>query len=384
MQQTALAAARAMGEIIVMHRDDTETNRRLADPIVRAMTDSRLSRVSLPKELDGLALPRVELLRVLEELATHEAAVPWILWNMSFAQLLSRFLHPTVRAEVFADTSWMYAQSTRFKGLAEPEGDGYRINGRWDLVSGCELADWLFLFCLVTKDGQVQATDHGPMIRCVILRKGQYEVLDTWHSGGLRGSGSHDVVVKDVLVPASHTLWVSDPSTLDEPIGRVAISPPDIGGFAAMMLGLAQKSVDTVVEMAHTNVTPGPAPDLRDRAAAQRAVAVRRAGLAGARSHLHACVDVIWQRAVDNDTCTNEDRAAAFGAIDHAAALAADTINEMAGLAGTRALYTSSPLERIHRDQHTMMRHLAAMPIWAENAGQVMFGMNPAFPLFSV
>jgi alkylation response protein AidB-like acyl-CoA dehydrogenase len=324
------------------------------------------------------------MLQVLEELAGHEAAVPWVLWNMSFFQLLSRFLDPAIRKEVFADLSWMYAQSTRFKGLAEPKGDGYCVNGRWDLVSGCDLAEWLLLFCLVTKNGEVQMAGHGPLMRCIIVRKGEYEILDTWHSGGLRGSGSHDVVLKDVFVPASHTLWVSEESTLDEPIGRVAIAPPDIGGFAAMMLGLAQKALDTVVDMARTSVTPGPTPDLRDRAVAQRAVAVRRAGLAGARSHLHESIDAIWQKAVAGDICTSEDRSAAFGAIDCATGLAAETISEMSALGGTRALYTSSPLERIHRDQHAMMRHLAAMPIWAENAGQVMFGMDPEFPLFSV
>jgi alkylation response protein AidB-like acyl-CoA dehydrogenase len=373
-----------MGDVIFKHRDETEANRRLADPIVAALVESKLSRLSLPAELDGLAMPRTEMLQVLEELAMHEAAVPWVLWNVSFFQLLSRFLDPAVRREVFADPSWMIAQSTRFKGTAEPDGDGYRVNGQWDLVSGCELAEWLLLFCLVTKGGEVQTNDHGPVMRIVIVRKGQYEILDTWHSGGLRGSGSHDVVVKDVLVPADHTLWISEPSTIDEPIGRVAISPPDIGGFAAMMIGLAQKSIDTVVEMARTNITPGPIPDLRDRPAAQEAVARRRAGLAGARSHLHECVDAIWQRAVDGSACTNEERSATFGAIHHANLWARDTVIEMSGLGGTRALYTSSPLERIHRDQHTMMRHIAAMPIWAENSGRVMFGMDPEFPLFSV
>ena len=258
------------------------------------------------------------------------------------------------------------------------------MKGQWDLVSGCELADWLLLFCFVSKGGQVQMGDHGPEMRCVILRRGQYEILDTWHSGGLRGSGSHDVLVKDALVPARHTLWISQPSTIDEPIGRVAIAPPDIGGFSAMMIGLAQKSIDTVVEMGRTQITPGPIPDLRDRAPAQEAVARRQAGLAGARSNLHACVDAIWQRAVDNEPCTHLERAAAFGAIRHANEWSMDTVSEMGALGGTRALYTSSPLERIHRDSHTMMRHLAAMPIWAENAGRVMFGMEPEFPLFCV
>jgi len=384
MSESALSSARAIGPIIVKHRDETEANRRLADPIVAALVESKLSRVSLPAELGGLALPRPELLQVLEELAMHEAAVPWVLWNMSFFQLLCRFLDPAVRHEVFADPSWLVAQSTRFKGTAEREGDGYRVSGRWDLVSGCELAEWILLFCLVTKNGGVQMSDHGPAMRIALLRKGQYDILDTWHSGGLRGSGSHDVVVNDVLVPASHTLWIAEPSTIDEPIGRVAIAPPDIGGFAAMMLGLAQKSLDTVIEMGRANVTAGPTPDLRDRAAAQQAVAWRRAGLAAARSHLHECIDVIWQRAVDGEVCTNDERSAAFGAIHHANQWAADTVDEMSGLGGTRALYTSSPLERIHRDQHAMMRHLAAMPIWAENAGRVMFGMDPEFPLFSV
>ena len=151
-----------------------------------------------------------------------------------------------------------------------------------------------------------------------------------------------------------------------------------------MMIGLAQKSIDTVVDMGRTHVTPGPIPDLRDRAGAQEAVARRQAGLAGARANLHTCVDAIWSRAVAGEQCTNQERAAAFGAIRHANEWSMETVSEMCALGGTRALYTSSPLERIQRDSHTMMRHLAAMPIWAENAGRVMFGLEPEFPLFNV
>jgi len=56
----------------------------------------------------------------------------------------------------------------------------------------------------------------------------------------------------------------------------------------------------------------------------------------------------------------------------------------MHALAGASALYTSSPLERAHRDLHAMAAHIIAQPNFVEDTGRVQLGLKPLNPLYLV
>ena len=65
---------------------------------------------------------------------------------------------------------------------------------------------------LVHEDGVPRMLAPGqPDLRVLFVPKGSYEILDTWHVGGLRGSGSHDVVVDDVFVPVEDSFSPAPP-----------------------------------------------------------------------------------------------------------------------------------------------------------------------------
>jgi len=378
-------AARDLVPLIRELRDETEQHRRLAAPIVTQLIDRQLCRMALTEEQKGLAMAPPEMLDVYEILAGAEASVPWIAWNNSLVCYFSRFLGEGVRRALFADPSWLYAQSTRPSGTATVLDDGYCVRGRWALVSGCELAEWLLLLCQVEEDGRPRVDEFGqPETRFVFVRKGNYEILDTWYSGGLRGSGSHDVVVGDSFIAHDHSISLASESTIDAPLGRVPINCNLLAGFAAQILGVARSALDAVVETGRSQITPGPMPDLRDRAAAQVSVASFSAALEAARAHLHGCVAELWADVVAGGSPSLE----AIGRV-HAAALHADevgraTVDSMYAIGGTSSLYTKSPLERAHRDLHAMLRHIVAQPVWLEEVGRVTFGLAPIHPLYAV
>jgi alkylation response protein AidB-like acyl-CoA dehydrogenase len=344
-----------------------------------------LCRTAIVPELNGLALPSTQALEVFETLASQEASVSWIVWNNSLPCLFSRFLPPTSRAEIFADPNWLYANSTRPSGKAAVEADGYRLNGRWSLVSGCELAEWIALMSIVEENGEIRmASAHAPDMRFLFVRRGDYEILDTWHVGGLRGSGSHDVVVQDLFVPAEYSLSPAEPPNIDHPIGRVPIICSMGIGFGAQMLGLANTALNTVIDLGKTKITPGPMPDMRDRLPAQAAVGRQMGALAAARSYLHQCTDKLWQQAVAGNPPDLNDIGNAYSANSHAVAVSRETINSMYDTAGTSALYVDSPLERIHRDLHAMLRHVVAQPVWVEQVGRVKFDMETTDDLYAL
>jgi alkylation response protein AidB-like acyl-CoA dehydrogenase len=189
MATSATTAARELVPLLTALRDETERERGLPAQIVERLVDTRLSRIAVAQQYDGLELPVSEALEVYEVLAAAEASVAWIVWNNSLPCFLSRFLGAATRAELFADRRWLYANSTRPTGKAVADGDGYRVSGRWSLVSGCELAEWVALACIVHDGNGPRMQAPGvPEQRLAVLRRGSFEILDTWHVGGLRGT----------------------------------------------------------------------------------------------------------------------------------------------------------------------------------------------------
>jgi alkylation response protein AidB-like acyl-CoA dehydrogenase len=377
-------AARALIPLITRLRDETESERRIAKPIVESLRSARLCRMALAKELHGLELRICDALDVYEALAGAEASVGWVVWNNALPCLLGRFLEPAARREIFADPAWLYAGSTRPTGRAAVDGDGYRISGRWSLVSGCELAEWILLLCVVEEGGAPRMLQPGePEMRLAFVRRGDFRILDTWHVGGLRGTGSHDVVVEEAHVPRRFTVAPGDAATLDAPIGRIPIIPTMAAGYGALLLGIARSAVDTLVELTRTKVTADPRPGLRERPALLAAIARHGAALDAARAHLHACADRTWEVA-GSGAPTLDHIGTVWGAAHHAAEVGRNALDAMVAEAGTSSLYTACPLERAQRDIHAMSHHLVAQPSWLEDAGRVRLGMPPTHPLYAL
>jgi alkylation response protein AidB-like acyl-CoA dehydrogenase len=384
METEALATARSLLPLILSLRDETERGRKIAPGIVDALRAARLCRIAVPRELDGLALSPVDALNIYELLAGAEASVAWIVWNNTLPCFFGRFLTAPARAEIFGNKGWLYAGSTRPSGRAAVAGEAYRVNGRWSLVSGCEISEWLALRCVVEENGQPRMLQPNvPEARMVWVRRTDVEILDTWHTGGLRGTGSHDVVIKDRVVPCRFTSSPLDGSSLDGTLGRVPIVCNMAAGYAAQLLGMGTAAVDSFITLAANKPVVDPGPALAERPAVLAAIAAHGASLCAARARLHECVAALWNAAERGGASLN-DIAEVYGASHHAMAEGRSAINAMYALGGASSLYTSSPLERAHRDMHAMAAHVIAQPMWLEDTGRVLTGGKPLNPLFAI
>jgi alkylation response protein AidB-like acyl-CoA dehydrogenase len=364
-------------------RHTTEQDRRLAAPIVQALRESDLCRMLLDTGAPPPYTPE-QWLRVLETLAGAEASVAWIVWNNTLPCFWARFLDDAGRARIFGDARRLFAGSARPTGQAVPTGGGFRLSGRWALVSGCELADYVYLMSLVHENGVPRMRAPGqPDLRVLFVPKGRYEILDTWHVGGLRGSGSHDVVVDDVFVPVEDSFAPAPPVASHSQLAQLPIIAVMTAGFGAQCLGMARAAIAVTLEILRTKVSVDPGASIRERPSVLADIAAYSAAVAAAGSHLHTSMAAMWEKA-SNTLPTAEDRAALYGASLHAAAIGRAGVVAMHGAAGTPALYIDCPLERSVRDLHTMEQHIAAQPLWLEDAGRVLLGDEPTNPLFMI
>lgn len=380
-----LASAVALRQLILKHRNETEAARQLAEPIVQALVETKLCRMALPVDDGGLETSPLDALSVYEALAGAEASVAWVAWNNSLVCWFARFLPPEVRKEIYGDPSWLYANSTRPSGRAVADAGGYRVSGRWSVVSGCMHAHWIPVMCLIEKDGDVEMLLPGvPNMRMFFVPRSSHEILDTWHVGGLRGTGSHDTVLADEIVPSARSISLVDPSLIDSPLGRVPIVVTMSAGCASICLGIAQAATEALVELGRTKVSPDPAPDLRDRSSNQSTIARTSTTLNAMRANLHSTYGAVWDTVQDGDPVTPDDLADVWSAAITTALECRAVVSAMYAAAGTTSLYVDHPIERAHRDIHAVMQHIVLQPLWLEDAGRVKFGLQPTSPLFAI
>jgi alkylation response protein AidB-like acyl-CoA dehydrogenase len=362
-------------------RHTTENDRRIAAPIVEAIRNSDLCRMLLDTGAAPQYTPE-EWLSVLETLSGAEASVSWFIWNNTLPCFWARFLDNAGRARIFGDSKTLFAGSTRPTGRAVSTQGGFRLSGRWSLVSGCELADYIYFMSLVHEDGKPRMlAANQPDLRVLFVPKGRYTILDTWHVGGLRGSGSHDVVVDDVFVPAEESFAPGPPVASSSALDQLPAIPIMTAGLAAQFLGMARAAIAVAIEILRDKISVDPGTSINERPGVLADIALHTTAVAAARSHLHASVEVMWDK-VKNQLPTAEDRAALYSASLYGVAVGRAAVVAMQMAAGTTALYVDCPLERSIRDLQTMDRHVGAQPLWLEDSGRVLLGHKPISPLF--
>jgi alkylation response protein AidB-like acyl-CoA dehydrogenase len=376
-----LEIARKFRPRILAERDHIEASRRLPDDLARDLAHAGFFRIFLPKAYGGIDLTPMAARAVFEELARADASVAWCVWNGNTHWTAAQLSSDTART-IYAKPDVITANSTRASGQAQIVAGGYRVNGRWSLVSGCELGTWMVLLCFVHEDGKPRLARAGaPETRFMLLPSEACEIIDTWTVGGLRGTGSHDVAVSDVFVPSSHGSGFTDPRVLPEPRYRIPPFSRVIPGLGAMALGIARTAIETFIEIAGGKTPERTTQMLRDNHGAQVRLSQAESLVRSARLFLFDSLDNLWRPLIATGEVTMEVRAHVRLAASHSVSSAVQAVDLLYLGAGASALYTSCPLERAFRDVHSITQHIGVHPRVMETTGRVLFGLEPDTPL---
>lgn len=379
---SVLDAARALRPRLLDERDRIEADRRLSAELAKELANEGLFRLSLPRAYGGLEVTPMASMEVFEELARADASVAWCVWNGNAYWTTPQFSETAAR-EIFSDPSVIVANSTQPKGRAVAVEGGYRVSGQWSLVSGCQISDWIQLNCIVHDEDQPRRLASGaPVMRFMFCRTADCQILDTWSAGGLRGTGSHDVVAQDLFVPDRHASSFTDPLVLTEPRYRFPSWTREIPGCGAMALGIARGVIDALVELARVKRPERSAQTLMEDRGAQARVAQAEALVSSARLFLFDAVERLWTEVANGGEVTMEGRARIRLAANHALTSAVQAVDLVYLTGGATSLYTSAPFERAARDVRAMTQHIAMHPRVMETVGRVLFGLEPDSPIF--
>lgn len=370
MLDDVLTAATALGPSLRAAGDAIERDRRLPAPIVTALRDAGIFALCVPAALGGREASAATLVSAIETLAHADAAVGWCAMIGATTGVVAAYL-PDAAARTIYGTTGARITGGVFapQGIAVPTDGGYTVSGRWSFASGCQHADWLM-------GGAVVRTEPMPPPRLMIVPASAMEIIDTWDTAGLRGTGSHDLQIEEYFVPAEHSVsLVVDRPRADGPLYRFPVFGLLALGIAGVALGIARASVEALVTLAAEKTPANSRRRLAERGVVQAQVAHATALIGAARAYLFEQIETAWQTAVAGDPISLTQRAQLRLGATNATTMSAQAVDLMYAAGGGTAIYARSPLQRHFRDIHTATAHAMVAPPTLELAGRVLLGL---------
>lgn len=375
---------RDLEPLMLRHADAAEKSRKMAPEVMDALVDAGLLRMWIPTAYGGMELAPNAALGVMEELARINPATGWVVSNSVFISMLYQFLPDAVVEELLSAPRSVSCGSFVPPGTATASGDGYVVHGNWSFASAAEYASSLAsLTVLSDEHGPVLGEGGAPTTVLTFLDPSDVTFLDTWHTLGLRATGSLNYTAQDLHVPRDHSFvlgpWEMKEGPFAAPLYRMGLII-DAVRIAQVGVGIGQGALDEFVELATAKTPAYTATLTADRATVQERVARAQALIQAGRDTLRATVADAWEAVQDGPritgpTCVPMGLAASFAL--EAAVQAVDLLYQSGG---TTAFRDESPLQRRFRDLETLRQNAIASWSRYESLGKLILGRQSDWP----
>ncbi len=331
-------------------------------------------RILQPKRYGGMEYDFISYIDVPMELARGCASTSWNVVNLSIHNWMLAMYDELAQAEVWdKDPDALIAA-----GIAYPQGrgrkadGGFIISGKWNFSSGVNVADWCML-AVIVRDGE-KVIDH----RMCLLDKSQYDVVDDWHTLGMRSTGSMTVTVKEVFVPEYRALCAYDIRGGDgfpgaksnpSPVYRLSLNALGGHGLAATATGNAMAALEHTLALVKERSTNYTGLKMRDQQIVQHRVSTAAVKIESAQLMLRTDALAAQEEANQNMVPDTQQKLRYKRNAAYAATLCIEAVDALHTVTGATGIYQSHPLERIFRDAHALGAHIslnfdAQAPSW--------------------
>ncbi|KAF7962009.1 hypothetical protein AWV80_26800 [Cupriavidus sp. UYMU48A] len=373
-----LDAIRDLAPAVLARAAEIEAERRMPSDLIEKLRLIGVFRMFAPRSRGGLELDLPSGMKVISTLARLDGSVGWTAMIGSASAIISPRLPRQTYDLMYQDKSdVIIAVVSAPGGTAERVPGGWRVSGRWPFASSCHNAEWMMGLCVMSEGGKPlfgPAGDDGPpLVRCVALPASAWQIEDTWHTSGLRGTGSHHIALQNVVAPEANFF--------DFPAGASCEPGPLYQAWrhlqsllvGAVCVGIAEGALWDVAELIHTGRQQLRAPvPMRDSEMVQGELGRIEADVRAARAAMQVQADSHWRHALA-DTLNGE---ALYSQGIQTGSWIATTCSRAAhacfNLAGGAALYESSPLQRRLRDLQAAAQHAMVQQRHYAEAGRLL------------
>jgi alkylation response protein AidB-like acyl-CoA dehydrogenase len=382
---------RELAPLIRDNADAAERQRHLPGEVAKAMAHAGLYRIAASRTIGGEELSPMNQIEVIESISQVDGATGWnLMIGIEVMGLLGAALEPDVAQEIYHDPGLIAAGALNPQGRAVRTDGGYLVTGQWPFASGCHNAQWFWGQCIVT-DGTEPIRNAGGQVELLeaTIPSTDFEILDTWHVSGMRGSGSHDVAANEVFVPDRLITRVS----AGGPVGMRFMDESPLYRFPAfarlaynkvgVSTGIASAALDSFKTLASEKTPRASRSLLRDKVSVQNTFAEAATLLHSSRSYVMDAVETVWQSVLAGDEPTAEQRMHIHLACSSAAESAVRVVELLHTAAGTSANFEDCPLDRQLRNVRVVPQHLMVSSQWKQTAGRVLLGLPGDTPWFN-
>lgn len=379
--ESLFQSARDLVPVLKERAEQTEAERRLPDETIADLQAAGLFEVLKPRRYGGYEMDPQVFYEICMILSEGCMSTGWCYGVIGVHNWQLALFDPRAAQDVWKDDNKVLVGSTYMpKGQVEPVEGGYKFSGRWGFSSGVDHVDWLLLGGLIF--GEEGAP---PEYRTFLVPKEDYEIIDTWHVMGLKGTGSKDVVVEDAFVPEYRTHRGEDGFTCNNPgkdtftadLYRLPFGQIFVRAVSSAAIGALQGALDSFVDFAKVRVG-----DMGNKTAEQPPAQAAVAETALAIDEMKLVMNRNFQALMDKIRAGEplDD----IGQRVHFRHQAAQVVERCARHAyqlfsacGGRGIFTNFPLNRYMLDIYAARAHFANNPDqFGRNHGRVLLGQE--------
>ncbi len=370
-------AMRRAHELVPFLREQApkcEEARKLTPAVMDALNRTGMLRYLQPKVRGGMELPFIAYFDIPEMLSRGDISVGWVVANLASHHRNLVWWDPKAQEEVWSqDPDAGIASGIAYQqGRGAPAEGGIVLSGEWNFSSGTDHSDWSMLACIVREGGK--PVDY---VYC-LLHRSDYEVVDDWHTLGMRATSSKTVRCKDVFVPAYRVLSMyvareghSWPGLEIHRNPHYRIPTTALGGhcIGGCMVGNARAALEVTIDHVKSRSTNYTGAKMREFPTVQLRVSAAGAKIDAAALLLrNDCVEAqgVYEGGgtLDTETRLRYKRNCAL-----AARLCVEAVDSLHEMAGANGIFDRYPLQRIFRDARAAAGHFsfstdAQLPPW--------------------
>lgn len=364
----------------------SEDARRLAPEAMDTMVEAGILRALVPAAYRGSELGPVYGVKLFEELAYVDSAAAWVAAISSAGAWLLSLLPPRAADEILGDPRTVVNGSLFPPLVATPARGGYRVSGRSSFGSGCDYATWIQCQAVIVENGAPTIGPNGaPAAVLVHVPASEAEIIDTWDTLGMRGTGSNDFQVSDAFVP-EHLAWRMGPVAPANPAFTDGLTRMGIWWFsplvASVSLGIARAAVADLVDLSQRKTPSYTHVGLADKPIMQDKLARARAAVDAARSYLYSSLATADEIVRTQPKLSIEQGVPLALAGSYAVEAATQVVDLVHSCAGTSGIRNEQRFQRYFRDVHTISQHAFVSSARFESIGKLMLGRQSDWPFY--
>lgn len=375
-----------LAPLLAENARQAELDRKPVDAVMQAIEATGAYKYFVPKRYGGYEFSLPGFMEVGMNLGGACLSTAWVTTFCMEHNWLLALYGQEAQDDIFGKHPYIIAPgSLAPKGKATPVDGGYRVTGRWQWGTGVMHANWAMIGAMMPKPDSKEMT-----LGMFVVEIDQVEVIDTWHIDGMVGTGSNDIAVNDVFVPAHRVVdlaTVRDGTSAgarwhDTPTFKMPMMPVLGLTAAAPAVGAARAAVGQFKQWLEERTMYGTTTQQSERAVAQTRLGHALVEAESIEQQLLATAHAVAAWGEHDEPCPEAERGRLRLHIAHVVRRSRNVVRDAVEACGASVHYLHNPLQRAQRDLNTLSCHTVFdMDVGGELHGRMALGLEPNSPV---